>query len=144
VLEFGSGMSTLWFARRCKLLVSIETDRHWYEQIRSILQGQAIGNVDYRFSTESETLSEYEDSSFDFVLVDGYNRDVVMKTAIAKVRLGGYIYLDNSDVPYREYQTARQLLLTAAGAEREIYVFNDLSPTQVCVSEGTLAAITNK
>lgn len=146
VLEFGSGMSTIWFARRCGLLVSVETDRSWYDSVRTILSQKNFHNVDYRLSekSEHEAVSDYQDATFDLVLVDGYERDRVMKTAISKVKHGGYIYLDNSDVPYREHQTAKALLVAAAGAEAEIRTFNDLYPTQFGVNEGTLVRVFNK
>ena len=146
VLEFGSGMSTVWFARRCGLLVSVETDRRWYLSVKTMLSQRNFHNVDYRLSEQSEhqAVADYPNSTFDLVLVDGYERDRVMKTAISKVKRGGYIYLDNSDVPYREHRTAKALLMEAAGAESEIRIFNDLYPTQFGVNEGMLARIFNK
>ena len=33
VLEFASGMSTLWFARRCRRVVSIEIDPAWHAEV---------------------------------------------------------------------------------------------------------------
>ena len=146
VLEFGSGMSTVWFARRCGLLVSVETNRSWYDSVKTILGENNFHHIDYRLSEQSEheAVSDYPNSTFDLVLVDGYERDRVMKMAISKVKSGGYIYLDNSDVPYREHRTAKALLMEAAGAESEIRIFNDLYPTQFGVNEGMLARIFNK
>lgn len=146
VLEFGSGMSTIWFARRCARLVSIETNPSWYGFVRAIIKDRNIHNVDYRLcqKSEPEAVADCQDSSFDLVLVDGYERDRVMKTAISKIKPGGYIYLDNSDVPYREHRTAKALLMEAAGAEPETRIFNDLYPTQFGVNEGMLARVFNK
>jgi len=146
VLEFGSGMSTIWLARRCGFLKSVETNENWYAVVKRILAEKSLGNVDYQLcrGAEDECLQDCEDAAFDLVLVDGYNRDRVMGVAISKVKRGGYIYLDNSDVPYKEHQTARDLLLKAAGSGAEVKIFNDLCPTQVCVSEGILASMTSK
>src|SRR3984885_13537361 len=33
VFEFGSGMSTLWFAERCREVVSVESNPEWYSSI---------------------------------------------------------------------------------------------------------------
>ena len=60
------------------------------------------------------------DESFDFALVDGYRRDVAVSTAIRKVRPGGFVYLDNSDVPDAEHSSARSILLGAAKSAPEI------------------------
>src|SRR6478752_7701283 len=43
--EWGSGRSTIWFAKRIGALVSIEDNEQWYERLRSIVVG--LG-VDYR------------------------------------------------------------------------------------------------
>lgn len=146
VLEFGSGMSTIWFARRCGALVSVETDRGWYDSVSKMLAERGLGNVDYRFRAPSEAhvLEEYEDSHFDLALVDGVARDCAMMTAIAKVKPGGYIYMDNTDSPDRSYKVARSMLLRAAGGEANVQVFNDLTPSRVYVTEGTLARVSNK
>jgi predicted O-methyltransferase YrrM len=146
VLEFGSGMSTIWFARRCGFLVSIETDKAWYNAVTSMLNEKALLNVDYKFCDESEAdvLQDYEESYFDLVLVDGPRRDRTMMTAILKVKQDGYIYLDNSDVPYQEHRTAKAMLISAAGKESNVKIFNDLYPMHVCVNEGVLASISKK
>jgi predicted O-methyltransferase YrrM len=89
-------------------------------------------------------LEDYEDSHFDLVLVDGVARDCAMMTAIAKVKPGGYIYMDNTDSPDRSYRVARSMLMRAAGGEANVHVFNDLTPSRVYVTEGTLARVSNK
>ena len=144
ILEFGSGMSTLWFAKRCGLVVSIESDKIWHEKIQAILREMEFKNVDYLFRVADQyhSFNEYEDSFFDLVLVDGFDRDKTMQTAIKKVKHGGYIYLDNSDVPYHEHQTAKGILLKAASSKTRVHVFNDLYPTQLSVNEGILVQVT--
>ena len=146
VLEFGSGMSTVWFARRCGFLVSLETNPVWYESISSMLKERALVNVDYRLRdmAEAHLLPDYEDSYFDLALVDGPRRDLAMMTALRKVRPGGYIYLDNTDAPIRENQIAKAVLTGAAGGESNVKVFNDLTPARVCVTEGILARVPGK
>lgn len=141
VLEFGSGMSTVWFARRCGLLVSVETDGAWHRAVTSMLRERGLDNVDYRLRDKSEAhlVTDYEDSSFDLALVDGPRRDLTVMTAIAKVKPGGYIYLDNTDAPVPANQIAKAVLISAAGGEANVTVFNDLTPARVCVTEGLLA-----
>ena len=46
---------------------------------------------------EYHILDEYMDGYFDFILIDGTERDKCAKSALAKIREGGYIYLDNTD-----------------------------------------------
>lgn len=135
VLEFGSGASTLWLARRCFELVSIETDPAWYREVNQSLAREGITNVDCRLvpSETCEVVTD-QDYSFDFALVDGVRRDDVAPVAISKVRRGGYIYLDNADVP--EYQAAREVLLNSAQAPPEY--FTDFAPSTLAVTTGML------
>src|SRR5882724_4113711 len=36
-LEFGSGMSSLFLARKCATIVSIESDREWHGRVKALL-----------------------------------------------------------------------------------------------------------
>lgn len=143
VLEFGSGMSTLWFARRCGRLVSVETNPGWHERVRRMLAERNLTNVDYRLrdKASAHVLDDCEDSSFDLVLVDGPRRDLAVLTAIRKVKPGGYVYLDNTDAPVRDNKVARAALLAAAGGPSRVRFFNDLTPARVSVTEGMLASM---
>ena len=146
ILEFGSGMSTLWFARRCELLVSVETNSEWYVHMRTLLADRKFQNVDYRLRLPAvaHQITDYEDCYFDFVLVDGVNRHLAMETALAKLKPGGFIYLDNIDSPHPHYQKAREMLTVAAGENLNISIFNDLTPSRVYVTEGMLARVDKK
>ena len=48
-LEFGSGRSTLWFAKRVAKLTSVEHNEIWVANVRAMLNKAGIENVDYRF-----------------------------------------------------------------------------------------------
>src|SRR2546421_12637639 len=61
-LEWGSGRSTCWIARRVKHLTSVEADGNWAARVREMLAEQNIANVDYRHcpvADEEERASEY-------------------------------------------------------------------------------------
>ena len=99
VLEFGSGMSTIWFSRRAGSVVSIESDRVWYERVQALVKGHANVRALLR-STECPAysdVSEWPDGFFDLLLVDGDCRPQCVERASPKVRSGGFIYLDNID-----------------------------------------------
>jgi hypothetical protein len=146
VLEFGSGMSSLFFARRCARLVSIESNAAWYDAMNKRFASERLTNIDYRLRDSGEdyvSLEDLPDRSFDLVVNDGIARDQVSKVALRKVKLGGYIFLDNSDVPYPEFQQARQVLLEVARSGG-VWFFNDFHPFQVQVNESLLVQITQK
>lgn len=134
VLEFGSGMSTLWLAKRCRLLVSIETNEEWFNRVNDLLRDRNIKNVDYRLLPDGQE-HLIPDCNFDLVIVDGLNRDVVMLAALQKILSDGYVYMDNTDVQREDHREARQSLLNAAS---HVEVFNDLYPTILAVNEGLL------
>lgn len=134
VLEFGSGNSTVWLAHRASRLLSVESDRRWYERIRPRLAQSA----DYRFVDLSAgpeaywQIQEEDVNDFDLVIVDGLFRDQCMRSALRAVRPGGYIYLDNIDTDGR---TALGLLQHAADA---IEVVTGFPPAQWTVTTGIL------
>ena len=53
-LEFGSGRSTLFLAKRTKHLVSVEHHEKWYKLVKLNLKKFKIDNVDYRFVPKNE------------------------------------------------------------------------------------------
>ncbi len=104
VFEWGSGRSTVWLAQRVGMLVSVEDDGAWYERVKREL---ANYDVDYRHATDESgaqgyagQIAEFDDGTFDLVLVDGAHRAECLATARTKVRSGGVIVLDNADQDY--------------------------------------------
>ncbi len=145
VLEFGSGMSSLFFAARCADLVSIESDSDWYARMRPRLESVEGCRVDYRLRSEADyaALDDVPDDTFDFALVDGLQYDRTAATAVRKVRPGGYIYMDNSDIPYDEFSVGRQTLIDAA-EPGSVRFFVDFSPFWLSVNEGMLVRVREK
>lgn len=99
VLEFGSGASTLWFAERVNLLVSIEHDPKWYKKISDELKSRDLKLKDYILGQRPyhEQCFKYENTSFDLVVVDGRDRVLCVKASKKLVKPGGYLILDNSE-----------------------------------------------
>lgn len=97
-LEFGSGRSTIWFAKRVKELVSVEHDEKWFKWVSRRLQEEKINNVRYYLKSESDYLDifkEIEDNSLDFVLIDGLRREEAAILSLDKIREGGLLIVDN-------------------------------------------------
>ncbi|MBT3583842.1 MAG: hypothetical protein HN509_02965 [Halobacteriovoraceae bacterium] len=119
ILEYGSGRSTSWLARRCQKLVSIEGYGPWKEIVDKKLQKFGITNVDYRFIDASEehsggpdqaemlregnipayaaVINEFPDQHFDLVTVDGSYRMICVKVALDKIKSKGHLMIDNSN-----------------------------------------------
>jgi predicted O-methyltransferase YrrM len=105
-LELGSGRSTLWFAKRVKSLISVESDKGWYDRVKKQLNDQSMANVDYIYApltvNEEFSTSPYlapvlkaSEATFDFILVDGDWRDHAAFAGISKLKPGGILIVDN-------------------------------------------------
>jgi hypothetical protein len=106
-LEFGSGRSTLWFAKRVARLTSVEHDKSWAANVLEMLRKANVENVDYKFlpkDAEENKASEakyvriidaFDDNSLDFCLVDGAYRDFCTLKVVEKIRPGGLLIIDN-------------------------------------------------
>ena len=105
--EFGSGRSTLWLARRCAHLTSVEHDEAWHATVLATLAAEGITHVDYQChppdepdapgdrSAYAQVAQFLGDESIDFALVDGLYRDYVTLFLLPKIRPGGMLIIDN-------------------------------------------------
>lgn len=112
-MEFGSGRSTLWFAKRVGHLISIEHDAQWAAKVREQLRAAAISNVDFRHLPLDHPLEEPErptyvptpayvaaadgvaDRSLDLVIIDGHYRTHCVRQSVPKVAPGGFLLVDD-------------------------------------------------
>jgi predicted O-methyltransferase YrrM len=144
VLEFGSGQSTVWLARRCRALVSVESNPEWHARVTARLREARLSNVDNRLCLDQETYLALDDcrpATFDFALVDGDWRDQATKRSLELVRPGGYVLLDNSDVPLADHRAAKRLLERAAESSDGLERFVDFAPMKVAVNQALLVRI---
>lgn len=133
VFEYGAGGSTLYLAKRVRDVVSVEHDEGFYQLVQEILSKRSNHNCqlllhkpkpceegDHAFASYQETyrglcfesyvkaIDNYPDRSFDLVLVDGRARMACVKRALAKLKPGGALMLDNSERP--AYAQAAKLM----------------------------------
>lgn len=98
-IEWGSGRSTQWFARRLRHLTSVESDSRWHTIVSE--QIAELPNVDYLLRSDEAgyvgVVDGFDDESVDFVLVDGDFREACIRTAIPKLKPGGLLAVDNTD-----------------------------------------------
>lgn len=97
VFEYGSGHSTLFFARLTGSVTSVEYDRKWYET----MQRRIPANVSLIFQAQDRD-GEYCRSikatgrRYDVVIVDGRDRVNCIKQSVDCLTAGGAILLDDS------------------------------------------------
>ena len=105
VLEFGSGRSTIWFAKRCSHVLSIEHDSRWFASVQGRLS--SFDNVDYRLKSLHaqdghvpeyvDFLNSVPDGSFTILVNDGRLRGLVARYSFDKVAPGGIFVVDNAE-----------------------------------------------
>jgi hypothetical protein len=112
VFEYGSGGSTLWFADRVGRVTSVEHDPDWRARVQREIERAQRGNASVMLREPTPALESPEsfehyaracetfpDESFDLVLVDGKTRLACLERAALKVRVGGLLALDDSEMP---------------------------------------------
>ena len=128
VFEYGSGGSTLYFAKRVKRLVSVEHDPDWHSTVSRRLMCCKAEHVDYflripervaicqsadsfaaryqsrrfpdtraSFVEYVRTIEAFPDRFFDVIFIDGRARNACAVHALPKVKVGGFLVLDNSE-----------------------------------------------
>lgn len=139
-IEFGSGMSTAWLARKFYHVMSIEHDEEWYERVSTNF-GNKVSNVDLVLRSKDGYLDIYIEAPIDFVLIDGLRRKDCLLWAVKNVKVGGYIYLDNSDCDKNgdsEGSRAEIIRLRDMGI-LEVNFYRGIPPGLFQVTEGALA-----
>lgn len=91
VLELGTGGSTLFFARRCKIVTAIETSAEWYATVADRIKELGIENVIYEFIPDEDSiyLKLLENNFADVTVVSvdtqgGYNRSMLLGLILSK------------------------------------------------------------
>ena len=74
VFEFGSGVSTVWYATRVDHIISLEDDNESLAQVRRMLAARGLTNADIHLTLPRlfpDEIARFEDATFDLVVVDG-------------------------------------------------------------------------
>ena len=107
MLEFGSGRSTLWFARRVHHVSSVEHNPEWYTKISGKISDFSITNISYFLhpkqedsipASESEyvkTTAIFKPATLDVLLVDGIYRAQCVLKSLPMLKSGGILVIDN-------------------------------------------------
>lgn len=97
VLEIGSGASTVWIAKRVRWVTSFEHQEDWFRLVMGKLQEEGLTNYHLNFMPEYPKLGiPFFAGTYDLVFVDGRGRVRSIKTVYKRVKVGGYLLLDDS------------------------------------------------
>ena len=123
IFEFGCGASTLFFASKVKKVISLESNRRWFEIITSslknsgdfLLEKNYFSNANCEIFLMEDALDreEYQNFAknysqknhlkFDLLIVDSLKRYECAKNSFEAIKSDGYLILDDSERPnYRK------------------------------------------
>lgn len=136
VLEFGSGHSSMWFAKRVKSVDAVESNEEWsrYVQMEALNKGISNLNIKYMPIYDPKIIvSMIEKSSV--ILIDGSWRHQVA-ALVAEDCASKLIIIDNTDAggPYSGLPD----LFNANGEGRQVVRLNGLGPCLLHTWETTL------
>ena len=134
VFEYGSGSSTLYFARKVRSVTSVEYDKNWYEKLNQ----QAPDDVKFIFQ-EADVDGKYcraihnENVNYDIVIVDGKDRVNCVREGFMKLNDSGVLILDDSNRP--DYEPGFELAVELG--YRTLH-FEGLKPTDFITETATI------
>ena len=119
IFEWGSGGSTAWLVSKGAQVTSVEHNPEWVKKVKSrcvhadirAIPGAVTGKIEEPhfsryvcdgrrfFDDYIAVIDEFPDDSFDVVLVDGMCRAACFQRALPKVRPGGLLVIDDTDIP---------------------------------------------
>ena len=96
VFEYGSGSSTLWWAKRSRSVYAIDRDASWIRRIEPDLPENAIVRHCHDETLYADEILKTE-NVYDVIVIDGSVRYPCAERAIEKLSKDGIIILDNSE-----------------------------------------------
>jgi len=98
VFEFGSGNSSLFFAKRVNRVISVEHNKQWFNKIKTSLPGNSeIKSVESNSSDEYLLPLKTSNNKYDIIIVDGIFRNECLLNSIDHLTEYGIVILDDSE-----------------------------------------------
>lgn len=98
VFEWGSGASTIWLSDHGANVTSVEHDPDWVSKVAVRCPAADIRAIPETIREYVGAIDEFEDQSFDVVIVDGLYRPECLRRGAPKVKPGGLLILDDTDM----------------------------------------------
>jgi hypothetical protein len=98
VLEFGSGQSTRYWSRHAKSVLSVETDKIWFDLVSPTLpENSELLYFDSKEGPKCFEQIKARGIQWDIIVIDGSWRAACARELVAVLAPGGFIILDNPD-----------------------------------------------
>ncbi len=107
VFEFGSGISSTWFAQRVGEYIAVEHDKAWHEQVVAQVKARHFDHARVLFQPDFEhyvtAIDPFPDGHFHIISVDGRERVKCLARATPKLAPNGILIFDDAHrSKYRE------------------------------------------
>ncbi|NOX17184.1 MAG: class I SAM-dependent methyltransferase [Chlorobi bacterium] len=98
VFEYGSGNSTIWYAKKVSSIIAVEHDKEWYDKIKETMPK----NAEIILSSESDSGIYAGEISkrgkrFHIIIVDGIFRNESLSASFDYLRDDGVIVFDDAE-----------------------------------------------
>lgn len=109
VLEIGSGRSTIWLAKRCARVISIENSSLWYERVAGWVHKEGLEKkVSLFFAPVKKSadcqqqpyllpLKHIEPDTIDIAIIDGKLRGDATAVSLPLIKTGGLLVVDDAN-----------------------------------------------
>ncbi len=144
VFEFGSGASTLFFAKRVKKVVAIESNEKWHEIMCAKIEKSGLKNIELvlmKDALENEKYDNYAKNlaangvNFDLIIIDSLKRSSCTLNSIDALKTHGKLILDDSERPH--YGKIRDFMINQGFSCQE---FEGIAPAQIKLKKGWVFA----
>lgn len=95
IFEYGSGYSTLFFAKHVKKVTSVEHDEKWFKKLKNQIPPNAVIFIK-SISDFVESIADNEEK-YDLIFIDGEERVSCLKKSVSHITSNGVIILDDSE-----------------------------------------------
>jgi hypothetical protein len=96
VFEYGSGNSSAYWARKAKLVTSVEHNKGWYEKIKNELAENQIIELCENEKNYLDAINKIP-GKIDVIIIDGVYREKCARLVQEHISDGGIVILDNAD-----------------------------------------------
>ncbi len=103
--EAGSGCGTLWGAKKCEEVVTLESGKGWFDKERRFAEEKSITNVEFNLieptDDRDDSIKAYlgvlqrQQQKFDAVIIDGIFRNQLATVSRRHIKDDGLLVVDN-------------------------------------------------
>lgn len=133
VFEYGSGNSTIWWAKRVSRVVSCEHDEQWFSKMKSKLpENVTYMHFDLVPSGDYSKAALQYDQEFDVIIIDGRDRVNCAKNSLCALKDTGVIVWD--DGGRNRYQAGYDFLVDNGFKRLDFSGLGPINYTDSCTS----------